>query len=86
MIEVREAVDDGDGSLLVQLLQGRVAVHSGQNDVTETRQNPVEANQRSCILLQLQTGYGQTNTFKPGFLHTSHLKDCNFTVDGCPDL
>lgn len=42
MVEVRQAVDNGDGGLLVQLLQRRVAVHSCQDNITESREDPEE--------------------------------------------
>ena len=40
MVEIREAVNDGYRSLFFQLLQRRVAVHSGQHDVTQPREDP----------------------------------------------
>lgn len=36
VVEVRQTVNDGDGGLLIQLLQSGLAVHTSQDNIAES--------------------------------------------------
>lgn len=40
VVEVRQTVNDGDGGLLIQLLQSGLAVHTSQDNIAESWENP----------------------------------------------
>jgi hypothetical protein len=52
VVRVREGVDDGDGGVLAELVDGRVAVDAGEDDVVVAGEDPGRVEQ-GLVLAEL---------------------------------